>query len=346
MTNDILNTIVLTVVLAAVVGFGVYVTQKKQPAEMARLEQEETALQLRQAEISELLVEEAGSRELAEEALRRWNARYKVLPDHLSSPDVVNYLNALSAVGFKNFDIAYEGTQRQRTFSRLSYSINGTGYFYSLYRFIWNVENGRGLYHVRNLTVDGIAVATPNPETGIERREELVTFSMTVDAYFGGSEGMSAPDSIIEVPDYVLPAREPANDLFWPLILDGLPPNTDQLVEVENDALISVVGDVAVFRSDLGPRPVREGDPVYLGEITRIDPNDGVVVADLNKGGIRERVEIRLATGERYRQALGAHRLAPLGRPAPMPAPPQPGTPEARRANAAATAAATAADRP
>lgn len=332
MSNDTLNTLVLSVVLVLVTGAGLYVTQKKHPERLERLEQEETALRLRQAEVEELLVEKASSAEQAEAALRRWNARYKVLPEHLTSPAVVAYLNALSSTGFKSFNVSMNGLTRGQDFSTLTYHVQGEAYFASLYRFIWHLENGRGLYRVRDLDVGAITVLEPNPETGVDRREDIVRFSMTINAYFGGAEGMSAPDSIITVPDHVLPARTTASNPFFPLVLDALPPNTDNLVDVEEDSLVSVVGEMAVFRDELGARPVRAGDRIYLGRITRVDQNEAVVVAELNKGGIRERVEVSLATGERFRQALGGHRLAQINGPAPLPAPPAPGTPEAKRA--------------
>lgn len=332
MSTDVLNTIVLAVVLALVIGGGLFITKKKQPERLERLEQEEKALRLRQAEISELLVQEAESAERAADALRRWNSRYKVLPEQLTSPAVVEYLNALSSQGFTTFDVALGGIQRSSDFSTLSYSIEGRGYFESLYRFIWNVENGRGMYRVRNLDVQAVVENERVEDSDLPRRRDLVDFSMTLDAYFGGSEGMSAPDSFVTVPDYVLPARTPASNAFFPLVMENLPPNTDNLVEVESDSLVSVLGEVAVFRDELGARPVREGDRVYLGTISRIDPNEARVVAELNKGGIRERVEINLATGERYRQAIGTSRLSPLSSTGDQPAPPAPGTPEARRA--------------
>lgn len=346
MSTDFLNTLVLASVLAFVAGSGLFVTKKKQPERLERLEQEETALRLRQAEISELLVEEAESSELAAEALRRWNSRYKVLPEHLTSPAVVDYLNALTRHGFKSFDVSLVGTARSADFSTLSYNIRGRGYFGSLYRFVWNVENGRGLYRVRSLDVKAVVEEDPNTETGVPRRTDLVEFSMTLDAYFGGADGMSAPDSFVTVPDYVLPARTPAADPFYPLLFASLPPNTDNLVDVEGDSLVSVLGQMAVFRDELGARPVREGDRVYLGTITRVDPNEARVVADLNKGGIRERVEINLATGERYRQALGTPRLTPLNLFDDTPAPPAPGTPEARRAARPQGPSAAAAEHP
>lgn len=339
MSTDTLNTIVLATVLVLVMGGGVFITQQKQPEQLERLEQEETALRLRQAEISELLVEEAESSERAAEALRRWNSRYKVLPEHLTSPAVVHYLNALTRHGFSSFDVSLVGVSRSTDFSTLSYNIRGRGYFGALYRFVWNVENGRGLYRVRSLDLKAAVEEDSNTETGIPRRRDVVDFSMTLDAYFGGADGMSAPDSFVTVPDYVLPAKTPVADPFYPLIFASLPPNTDNLVDVENDSLVSVIGQVAVFRDDLGARPVREGDRVYLGTITRVDPNEAHVVADLNKGGLRERVEIRLATGERYRQAIGTPRLSPLNMFDDSPAPPAPGTPEARRAERAEAAA-------
>lgn len=330
MTNsDYLNTLVLAVVLAAVAGMGAFLTQKKQPETLERLEQEETALRLRQAEIAELLVEQASSREQAEYAVRRWNSRYKVLPTMLTSPAVVQYLNTLSSSGFKSFDVTLGGVVRRDGFSTLSYDIRGVGHFEALYRFIWEVENGRGLYRVSDLTTREIVENVPNPETEVPYRLQLVEFSMTLEAYFGGADGMSAPDSIVTVPDHVLPARAPADNPFYPLVLEQLPPNSDNLVDVEVDALVSVVGGVAVFRGALGPRPVQQGDRVYLGRLTEVDPNRARVVAELNKGGIRERVEIELATGERYRQALGRVQIVPLSAPPPArPSPPQPGTPE------------------
>src|SRR5690606_25127748 len=215
----------------------------------------------------------------------------------------------------------------------------GRGYFGALYRFVWNVENGRGLYRVRSLDLKAAVEEDSNTETGIPRRRDVVDFSMTLDAYFGGADGMSAPDAFVTVPDYVLPAKTPVADPVYPLIFASLPPNTDNLVDVENDSLVSVIGQVAVFRDDLGARPVREGDRVYLGTITRVDPNEAHVVADLHKGELRERVETRPATGERYRQAIGTPRLSPLNMFDDSPAPPAPGTREARRAERAEAAA-------
>jgi Tfp pilus assembly protein PilO len=332
MSNDILNTLVLGILLALTAGFGLYVTQKTQPAELERLEQEEKALRLRHAAVTDLLASQAESQAQAEHAIRRWNSRYKMLPQYLSSPAVVAYLNQLSRQGFRSFDISFGGVARRNGYSILTYNIRGTSFFESLYDFIWEVENGRGLYRISDVTLREVSEEEPNPVTGVGRLHQLVTFSMKVEAYFGGAEGMSAPDSIITVPDHVLPPRNPGANPFYPLILSQLPPNTDNLVDIDSDELISIVGDAAVFRTSMGPRSVRQGERVYLGRISTVDPKRARIVADLNRGGIREQMEIELATGERFRQAMGRVQIVPLTTARPdRPVAPQPGTPEYRR---------------
>lgn len=332
MSNDVINTLILTAVLALVLGAGFYVTQKQQPAKLDALQAEEEAIVMRAAEVEDLIAEEALVSEEAAEAFRRWNARYKVLPDQLSSPAVVDYLNALSRSGFRAFDITLAGVERHPNYSIYSYTITGLAYFESLYGFIWNVENGRGLYRLRDVTIQRQLTEIPNPETGVNRQLVLAQFSLAIDAYFAGSQGMSGPDSLIAIPANVLPPRRPALNPFYPLVLEDLPPNTDDLVEVESDALVSVIGDQAVFQRDGELRTLRTGSAVYLGRITTVDPNVGRVVVDLNKGGIRERVELDLQSGERYRQALGPVQLEAIAGPVMETPPPAPGTPEARRA--------------
>jgi hypothetical protein len=332
LNNDILNTLVLAAMLAAIVGSGVYVTQKQQPAELERLEQQQTALRLKQAEVIELLTEQAESRAKAEDAVRRWNSRYKVLPTVLTSPAVVAYLNQLTGSGFRSFDISLGGVVRRGDYSTLAYDLRGVATFEALYGFIWEVENGRGLYRINNLVVREVAEDERNRVTNVPRRLQLVQFSMTIEAYFGGAEGMSAPDSIVTVPDWVLPTRHAARDPFYPLILEALPPNSDDLVDVELDELVSVVGNAAVFRRSGSMRTVRQGERVYLGYLAEVDAKRARVAVELNKGGIRERLDLDLATGERYRMAMGGIQIIPLTAERPQrSSPPQPGTPEYRR---------------
>lgn len=329
MSNEVLNTLILGVFLAVASGAGYYFTQKQQPAEIEALDEEIEAIENRKAEVETLIADEAQADQEAALALQRWNTRYKVLPAELSSPDVVAYLNALSSRGFRKFDLSLSGETMGGTASYFTYAINGQAYFESLYSFIWHVENNRALYRIRDLNVRKLV--TTVEVGGVDRQVVLADFSMQVDAFFGAHSQVSAPDSASALPAAAYPPRRAATNPFYPYILESLPPNSDDLVEVDSDSLTAVIGGSAVFMRGGEMRQLRTGDRVYLGRISSIDARTARVVVSLNKGGIRERVEIDLNTGERYRQAIGDATLqrGPVRGPVIESAPPAPGTPEA-----------------
>lgn len=324
------NIIILLLLFVLVTGAGVYVTFVEQPKEIERLEQAEKVARLKQAEVTSLLAEEATSNTVAEEAIRKWRARYKVIPANLNSADVMNYINQRTISGFKNFDVQMEGSKSTADFSNYTISVKGRGYFSSLYKFIWEVENSRDFYRIRDLSLEHIDLTSEDEKTGNNKLQVMVSFSMKVDAYYGGKNGLSAPlgsdDRLGEefllptsagnldlppVPLSFLPKERPDINPFYPLILENIPPNTYDLLDLENAELISIANGKAVFSYKDEFVSVGLGDPVYLGEITRIDVMEGIVSARLNKGGIVDEVEHKLETGERFRQAFGPQSLSP-----------------------------------
>ena len=337
MSNAVLNTLILSAFLAASVGGGYYVTKKQQPAKLAAVQADIEAIENRSAEVETLMATEALASEEAALTLQRWNSRYKVLPTTLSSPDVVAYLDALSARGFQRFDYALSGITPGTDASYYTYQITGEAYFESLFSFIWHVENGRGLYRIRDLSVKKKVTDIPNPTTGVARQVVLAEFGMAVDAFYSGNPDLSPPDSAFMPPPEAFPSRRAAINPFFPYVLETLPGNTDDLVDVDTDALIAVTGGSAVFERGGETRTLRAGERVYLGRISNVDPRVGRVSVELNRGGIRERVDLDLETGERYRQHLGRATLEPTSStrvripagPSMDDAPPAPGTPGA-----------------
>lgn len=325
MSNIGYNVLVLALCWVVAVGAGVYMTFIKHPEELDRVQKAEQVIRMKQAELTALLSEESESEQLANAAVQKWNARYRSIPSTLSSPEVVAYLNDLTPSGFENFDVAYDRTTSLTDYSYHTFRITGRGYFNSLYRFVWDIENSRSFYRLRDLNLDHIDLIKRERDSEKERMQVMVSFSMTVEAYFGGIEGMSAEsvqvadadggllsDSPVpEVPDFVLPKRRPDINPFFPVIMDNLPPNTDNLVDLDNATLVSVAGDRAVFQYDGGYRSLKVGDAIYLGHIESIDPLEGIVSARLNLGGIIDEVELKMETGERFRHAVGPSLLAP-----------------------------------
>lgn len=294
------NILILTLCWLAVAGLGFYLTFEMQPAEMERLDQRAQAAELKREETTALLVQHAETEEIARSVTRRWNARYKVVPAALRSPDVVGYLNDLTRSGFERFDLSVDGTAENTGYRAYTLTAEGEAYYGSLYRLVWELENNRRFYRITNLTLDHLDLVTDDT-LGRPRRQVMVSFTMHLEALFGGAAGMSADDGLgarddlpPAVPEHVMPSLRPVGNPFFPLVSQVLPPNTYGHVDVEQAELVSIADGRAVFRDGEGYRTLGEGDAVYLGRITRIDPRTSSVTARLNRGGIVDDVTIAL----------------------------------------------------
>ena len=133
----------------------------------------------------------------------------------------------------------------------------------------------------------------------------MVAASFMLHAYFAGTEGISVDEDeeLMDVPDKMLPRRKAAHNSFYPLVRTDLPPNDENLLDIEKSTLVSIIGDRAVFDWEDRQYILAEGDAVYLGSIIKVDPKMAMVRARLNKGGMVDMVDVRLDLGERYRQA-------------------------------------------
>lgn len=293
------NTLIVLLLAGLVSGVGGYVTFKQQPEELESIEEQRELARLQQAEVEELLVEKAASEEAADEVLRKWNARYKFIPDEMNTADIVEYLEGLTRSGFESFNIRLSDENNSSDISYYTFEVNGTGYYSNVYDVVWHLENNRDFYRIRDLSVAHAEVFEENPNTGEDRRRDMVRFSMEIDAYFGGHEGLSKDRSeLVPVSRELLPAHDPIDDSFYPIVRDDLPPNDERLLEVENATLVSIADNKAVFDDQHGRHVVSEGDEVYLGRIVLIDPGEGVVRARLNKGGVIDNVELRMFSEE------------------------------------------------
>lgn len=319
--------LVLSACLVLVVCAGAYVTFVQEPDELERLQKAEEVVRLKETEMKDLLSEYAASKQQANQVIGQWNSRYKIVPDTLASPSVVGYMNELTQRGFETFDISIQGVRNEENYSYYALRATGRGYFSNLYRFIWEVENNRDFYAVNDLTLNHIDLETENKETGRKKLQVMVSFNMSINAYFGGPEGINssgsqwrpvAEENVSEyrsklppVPSKILADDRPDINPFFPVIMDQLPPNTRGLVDVEKASFVSIVGGEAVFKDEQGFRQLGVGDDVYLGQVTSVDPTKGRLTAVLNRGGIIDDVELFLETEEAYRQAMGPTQISP-----------------------------------
>jgi hypothetical protein len=304
MNSTFLNSVILTVFALVLVGAGHYATDVHQPRTLEQIEDQIKLARLQQAEVEQLLMEQAASAELAEDVLRKWKARYKYLPETLNTAEMVLYLESLTSYGFEQFDVSLAGVTNAGSHSYYTFKVQATAFFDSFYKFIWHIENNREFYRIERLNMSHKAVYKENRATERLRRMDMVTASFNLHAYFAGAEGISASDEdLMPVPEELLPRKSAAHNSFYPIVRTDLPPNDENLLDLEKSVLVSIIGDRAIFDWEDRQYILAEGDRIYLGQIVKVDPKMALVRARLNKGGMVDMIDVRLDVGERYRQA-------------------------------------------
>ncbi len=314
MKKSVLNTFLLVTLTLLISGAGYFYTEVEQPKELQLIEDQHKEAQLRHAEVEELLKAEAVTLEQADLAIRKWNSRYKVIPESIDSPDIIQYLEGFTRGGFEQINTNLKSVNHSKELNYYTFAVNGTAYFRNLHNFVWHLENNRDFYHVRDVKIHHETVTDENPDTGLPRQFDMVDFSMEVDAFFSGAEGLNPPsDELAEIPTALLPIRYPAHNSFFPIIRTDLPLNDRNLLEVEDAQLVAIVGSSATFRDEDGnDHRVRIGDEVYLGQVSRIDPAKAIVEVTLNKGGVRKVVEFPLTAEAAFGTARGGTKLTPI----------------------------------
>ena len=79
------------------------------------------------------------------------------------------------------------------------------------------------------------------------------------------------------------------------MIRNEIPPNVDELLDVQGARLLAIIPEGAFIADTKGNTfLVWEGEQVYLGYLTMIDYNNSTVNFILNKGGIIEKVTLDL----------------------------------------------------
>lgn len=307
------NQILLLSCLLVVVGAGTYVTYFNQQQTLSKLNKEVEAKQEKKKEIEALQASLKEESSTNEDIRRRWQTRYKTIPDTMSSPKVIDYLTALTQNGFQRFDVKLSSTEQRDGYDVYAFTAEGEAYFASLYEFVWTMENNRPFYRINDLQLNYVENRSEGEGNEGPSMDVLVSFQMDLEAIYGVFEDGNVPSmtrgnrepqelpvfqttQAPPIPSDVGPDPSPRVNPFYPLIFEKVPPNEERRLNVETAKLISIAGDEAVFQAADQIRRVEEGDRVYLGRITEIDGSEGRVVARLNRGGIVDNVVLTLDT--------------------------------------------------
>jgi hypothetical protein len=284
------NSLALGILLLLILGVGTYIRAYHLPKKARAVEAETKRLDEELQNTPNLVAQFNDLSTALGEERKRWDNRTKDIPPvDVSSQTYAYFSRLIDLSGYVKLDMVYSGTQQKGNYGYNIYNLKGEAPFENLYRFMWYLENGRKLYKIQNCILKGVEVPPKEKEEG----KILTAFEMIVHAYFSSvAELASAPVERVLYPNVL------TTDPFSPVISSGIPPNMNSLVEIERSDLKAVIpGKAFVLDQNNVIRTLSEGDEVYLGFVTRILPEEGKIECTLNKGGIIDRVELKIRYG-------------------------------------------------
>ncbi|MCO6447315.1 MAG: hypothetical protein J5I67_06680 [Ignavibacterium album] len=209
------------------------------------------------------------------------------IPQNLSSIKFYNFVNNITN-GFSDkaqVNIEYIEQKQEKEFFYHDYKLTGFGYFNEVYNLIYAIENSKELKKVTNINL-GNLVQTKEGENPVY----LVNFTVNARTYFS-RDNRFAPATFVEN-NLSSPTLY---DGFYPLIRNEIPPNIDELLDVQGATLLALIPEGAFIADSKGNTfLIWEGEQVYLGYLTKIDYQNSRVSFILNKGGIIEKVDLQL----------------------------------------------------
>lgn len=303
MSYKVRNSIVLGVLLALIIGVGTYVRAFHLPKEMKAIEVEIQQIDEELSNTPNLIHEYNALSPTVEETKARWESRSKEIPPQDVTGKTYEYFSSLiERSGGLKLNMIYQGGETKGNYGFNVYNLRGEGKFTSLYKFIWHIENGRKLFKVNTLNLKGLEVAATEKNAG----DLIVTFEMTLNAFYATIPELAKSNTERnDLPQYI------SQDPFEPVITANLPPNKANLVEIERSDLKAVIpGKAFVFDQNNNFRTLEWGDEVYLGYITKLSPEEGKIECTLNKGGIIEKIELKIRQAAGQQPALGPQQVS------------------------------------
>ncbi|MEJ2617579.1 MAG: hypothetical protein P8Z35_21675 [Ignavibacteriaceae bacterium] len=188
-----------------------------------------------------------------------------------------NYSKDNSLITFTNTEFINKGIENG--FNFYTYKVSGNGNFEDVYGLIYAIEHSKELKKVQSADISG---TTSVDSRGIPRY--LVKFTLQVKVYYSAS-GQYAEENYTE--NDLKTGK--LHDAFYPLVRNKIRPNLNNLPNIQDATLISLVPQGAFITDSKGNTLLlKKGDEVYLGYLMDINYDNETVTFVLNKGGIIE----------------------------------------------------------
>lgn len=289
MSYGVRNTIILLVALLLLGGSAfAYIYFFQAP----KLEQLETTLQQKQQDynnkkaISDAFPELNANYQNAVAIIENYDKSLYKTPNPDDVYDYLNYISNSSEQLRVYFDFNFADSTAQDQYGIIRSNLNGYGNYVNVVNFINTIENSQLLNKVTALSLA--------PPGGNNEGEEIsdITFTFTLESYY---ERIPIQENVSRT--NVLTRNEQVSvfNPFYPLIQPTVPPNTYNLINIEQSRIIGMTAS-RIFIVDQGGsvQSLTVGDDVYLGSLQSIDINNKSATFNLNKGGITELVTLEI----------------------------------------------------
>ena len=208
------------------------------------------------------------------------------IPQNISSIKFYNFINNIVANFPKETTVNVEYLRQapDKEFFFHEYKLTGGGNYNDVYKMVYAIEQSKELKKINKLSLTNLV------KTDEEVPLFLVNFELIAQVYYS-LDNRFAPAEYVENNL----ATGPIYDAFYPLIRNEIPPNIDNLLDVQGARLLALIPEGAFVADNKGNTYlIWEGEQVYLGYLTKIDYDNNTVSFILNKGGIIEQVTLQL----------------------------------------------------
>lgn len=282
MKQGLRNTLILILTLVLIVGGGWYYLEYTFNTEI-----EETVNELETVENELSIVREFSEMYANAQATYldavfvRENHPKELFLNHNTS-QVYNYLQELNhSESFTELNFNFVDSLQYNDHGIINIELTGEGYYQNLVNFLYRIEYSRPFIKINSVELQGISASD---------RLSRINYRVQLGAFYqrgNWSEFTAHPKTVSS------PSDRPYNP-YYPLI-HSVPPNEDNLPDIDNSRLIVLTGSSAHIIDQNGEmKRLNVGDRVYLGRLAAINIERGEAYFQLNRGGIAERITLAL----------------------------------------------------
>lgn len=287
MNRKTVSTLLLLGILIIVAVTGGIYTFYIQDGDIEEKQKELDNLKVNAQNTEELKVQLAELKKRVEELDAILALRKYIIPVNIPQSNFFKFINNVSEnfTEYSHVNVEYIGTGDPGNFYSYIYNIKGTAEFNDLFKLIYAIEQSKEL---KKITKGNLNNFIEVDDEGIPHY--LVSYNYDVLVYYSDNDNFASA----KYNENRLKSN-PLYNIFYPLIREKIPPNTNNLLDVQTAQLLALIPDGAYISDASGQTHLLwEGDEVYLGYLTKIDYTNNEVKFVLNKGGVIEKITLNI----------------------------------------------------